>query len=160
MRKVLTLLVHNILTTPNVLYGIKDWLKPLDAQKVGDFSCGGQPRGKEATKACNHDMDVKEKLIPFGILNVLAGILTIIFGTSRQMSGFIADGLQQWWDTSKDSCVYIRQLVINLDNGPENSSFGTQFMNRMVEFADRNNLEFVLVYYLPFHSKHNPIERC
>ena len=33
-------------------------------------------------------------------------------------------------------------------------------MKRMVEFADRNNLEVVLVYYPPYHSKYNPIERC
>ena len=33
-------------------------------------------------------------------------------------------------------------------------------MKRMVEFADRNNLEIVLVYYPPYHSKYNPIERC
>ena len=50
--------------------------------------------------------------------------------------------------------------MTDLDNGPENSSFRTQFMNRMVEFADRNNLEIVLVYYPPYHSKYNPIERC
>jgi len=51
-------------------------------------------------------------------------------------------------------------LVINLDNGPNNSSFRTQFMKRMVEFADQNNLEIVLVYDPPYHSKYNPIERC
>lgn len=135
----------------------------LDAKailKVGDLSRGGQSRGKEATKACDHDMDVKEKLIPFGILDVLGAILTIIFGTSRQTSDFIADCLQQWWDTNKDHYAHIRQLVINLDNGPENSSFRTQFMKRLVEFADRNNLEVVLVYFPPYHSKYNPIERC
>ncbi len=135
----------------------------LDAKailKVGDFSRGGQSRGKEATKACDHDMDVKEKLIPFGILDVLGGILSIIFGTSRQTSDFIADSLQQWWESNKDQYAHIGQLVINLDNGPENSSFRTQFMKRMVEFADRNNLEIVLVYYPPYHSKYNPIERC
>jgi len=33
--KVLTLLIHNILTTPNALYEMEDWLKPLDAEKVG-----------------------------------------------------------------------------------------------------------------------------
>ena len=33
--KVLVLLIHNILTTPNALYEMQDWLKPLDAQKVG-----------------------------------------------------------------------------------------------------------------------------
>ncbi len=135
----------------------------LDAKailKVGDFSRGGQSRGKEATKACDHDMDVKEKLIPFGIMDVLGGILSIIFGTSRQTSDFIADCLQQWWESNKDQYAHIGQLVINLDNGPENSSFRTQFMKRMVEFADRNNLEVVLVYYPPYHSKYNPIERC
>jgi transposase len=33
--KALTLLVHNILTTPNALYEMEDWLRPLDAEKVG-----------------------------------------------------------------------------------------------------------------------------
>jgi len=33
--KILTLLIHNILTTPHPLYEIEDWLKPLDAEKVG-----------------------------------------------------------------------------------------------------------------------------
>jgi len=128
--------------------------------KVGDLSRGGKSRGQETTKANDHDMEVKEKLVPFGILDVLGGLLTIVFGTSRETSDFIADCLQHWWDTNKDKYAHIRQLVINLDNGPENSSFRTQFMKRMVEFADRNNLEVVLVYYPPYHSKYNPIERC
>jgi transposase len=33
--KALALLIHNILTTPNPLYEMEDWLKPLDAEKVG-----------------------------------------------------------------------------------------------------------------------------
>ena len=32
-------------------------------------------------------------------------------------------------------------------------------MKRMVEFSDNNNLEIVLAYYPPYHSKYNPIER-
>jgi len=128
--------------------------------KVGDVSRGGRSRGVEATQAEDHDMDVKEKLVPYGILDVVGGLLTIILGTSRETSDFIADCLQQWWDTNNDRYAHIRQLVINLDNGPENASCRTQFMNRMVEFADQNNLEIVLVYYPPYHSKYNPIERC
>lgn len=127
---------------------------------VGDVSRGGRSRGVEAIKAEDHDMEIKEKLVPYGILDVLGGLLTIIFGTSRETSDFIADCLQQWWDTNKDRYAHIRQVVINLDNGPENSSFRTQFMNRMVAFADHNNLEIVLVHYPPYHSKYNPIERC
>ncbi len=127
---------------------------------LGDFSRGGQLRGKEAPQACDHDMHAKKKMVPFGILDVLGGLLTIIFGTSRETSDFIVDCLQLWWDANKSRYHHIRQLVINLDNGPNNSSFRTQFMKRMVEFAKQNNLEIVLVYYPPYHSKYNPIERC
>jgi transposase len=81
-------------------------------------------------------------------------------GTSRETSDFIADGLQLWWESSRDRLSTIKQLVINLDNGPHNSSFRTQFMKRLVAFADHNDLEIVLVYYPPYHSKYNPIERC
>jgi len=127
---------------------------------VGEFSRGGKSRGKEATKALDHAMRPKEKLVPFGILDVLGGLLTILFGTSRETSDFIADCLQQWWDRNKERYAHIRQLVIDLDNGPQNASFRTQFMKRMVAFADHNALEIVLVYYPPYHSKYNPIERC
>ena len=33
-------------------------------------------------------------------------------------------------------------------------------MKRMIEFADKNNLEIVLVCYPPYYSKYNPIDRC
>ncbi len=91
---------------------------------------------------------------------MLSGTLTILFGTSRETSDFIADCLEQWWTTNQDRFGHLRELVINLDNGPNNSSFRTQFIKRMVEFADRHNLQIVLVYYPPYHSKYNPIERC
>jgi len=127
---------------------------------VGAFSRGGKARGGEATQAWDHDMRPKEKLVPLGILEVLGGLLTIIFGTSRETSDFLVDGLQQWWNLNKKQYRHMRQLVIDLDNGPQNASSRTQFMKRMVEFADRNALEIVLVYYPPYHSKYNPIERC
>jgi hypothetical protein len=127
---------------------------------VGAFSRGGTARGSEAIQAWDHDMRPKQKLVPCGILEVLGGLLTIIFGTSRETSDFLVDCLQQWWNLNKDQYRHIRQLVIDLDNGPQNASVRTQFMQRMVEFADRNALEVVLVYDPPYHSKYNPIERC
>jgi len=54
----------------------------------------------------------------------------------------------------------VRRLVIYLDNGPKNSGRRTQFLKRMIEFADWSGLEIRLVYYPPYHSKYNPIERC
>ena len=55
---------------------------------------------------------------------------------------------------------HIKELVINLDNGPQNSSYRTQFVKRITEFADETGLRIHLVYYPPYHSKYNPIERC
>jgi len=124
-----------------------------------DSSRGGTSRCQKALKADDHDMGIKPKLSPFGILNMMTGLLTIIFGTSFETSDFIADCLEKWWNANKDCHSNIKQLVINLDNGPQNSSHRTQFMKRMVEFSDKNNLEIVLAYYPPYHSKYNPIER-
>lgn len=127
---------------------------------VGEFSRKGESRGAKALQALDHDMNPEKKMVPFGILDVLAGLATIIFGTSYETSDFIADCLQRWWDDNKEHYAHICELVINLDNGPDISSRRTQFMKRMVEFANNNNLEIVLVYYPPYHSKYNPIERC
>lgn len=125
-----------------------------------DSSRGGTSRCRKAVKADDHDMGHKDKLVPYGILNMMTGLFTIIFGTSFETSDFIADCLEQWWDDNKASLAHIAQWVINLDNGPQNSSHRTQFMKRMIEFADKNNLEVVLAYYPPYHSKYNPVERA
>ena len=125
-----------------------------------DSSRGGTSRCKKAVQASDHDMGFKDKLAPFGILNRMTGLLTIMFGISFETSDFIVDCLERWWGENKEQNSHIKQLVINLDNGPQNSSHRTQFMKRMIEFADKNNLEIVLAYYPPYYSKYNPIERC
>ena len=98
--------------------------------------------------------------MPFGLLEVVSGRLTILMGTSRETRDFIADAIEWWWTTNQPRFLSIRQLTIDLDNGPENASCRTQFIKRMVAFADRHQLEIELVYYPPYHSKYNPIERC
>jgi hypothetical protein len=87
------------------------------------------------------------------------GALTIIFGT-QETSDFWVDGLKLWWRQVQDDLPFVRRLVIYLDNGPNNSGSRTQFLKRMIEFADWSGLEIRLVYYPPYHSKYNPIERC
>ena len=127
---------------------------------LGDSSRGGTSRCKKATKADDHDMGSKPKLAPVGILSILDGILNIYFGTSYETSDMIVDCIEQWWISNIELYSHINQLVINMDNGPHNSSHRTQFMKRMVEFSDKYDLEIVLAYYPPYHSKYNPIERC
>jgi hypothetical protein len=128
--------------------------------KVGEFSRGGESRGADAVQAQDHDMGCEGTLVPLGILDVAGGPLTVVMGTSKETADFLADGLLTWWDQSKDRYAHVRKLVINLDCGPENSGQRTQFLNRMVQFADQTGLEVHLVYYPPYHSKYNPVERC
>ncbi len=105
-------------------------------------------------------MNVEATLTPFGILEIASALLTITFGTSRETSDFVVDCLEQWWEQRGEFYPHIRKLAINLDNGPQIASHRTQFLKRIVEFADRSNLEIELIYYPPYHSKYNPIERC
>jgi len=127
---------------------------------VGDYSRDGESRAAEPVQASDHDPEPKQKLIPQGILDLTSCLLSIFIATSNGTSDFIADCLEQWWEANRGRYPNARRLVIDLDNGPENSSHRTQFMNRLVRFADATGLEIKLVYYPPYHSKYNPIEHC
>jgi transposase len=87
------------------------------------------------------------------------GALILLFG-SRETSDAWVDALKLWWQQVRAGLGHVKRLVIYLDNGPKNSGRRTQFLKRMVEFADWSGLEIRLVYYPPYHSKYNRIERC
>lgn len=128
--------------------------------KIGAFSRRGVARGRQAVSAADHDMHPDAVLAPAGILEVDAGQLNMIFGTSRDTSDFVADCLELWWNHRQAAHPGVRRLLIDLDNGPEIASSRTQFMKRLVEFSDRSGLTLELAYYPPYHSKYNRIERC
>lgn len=90
---------------------------------------------------------------------VATGMLTLVFG-DRECSDFWGDAMKTWWSSVRPRCRGIRRLLISLDNGPKNSGVTRKFLRRMVDFADWSGLEIRLVYYPPYHSKYNPIERC
>jgi transposase len=126
--------------------------------KVGPFARGGKSRTK--TKACDHDFKPEATLTPVGILLPATDELFIYHLTSKVTSDCLLDRLVQWWETVRGRFTHITTLVVNLDNGPENHSRRSQFMWRMVDFAQQYGLRVRLVYYPPYHSKYNPIERC
>ena len=125
-------------------------------------SGGGKTRtdaAGEVPKGWDHDPPAKEKLTPFGILMVATGALMLVFG-ARDTSDAWVEALKLWWLQVQGSLGPIKRLVITLDNGPKNSGRRTQFLKRMMQFADWSGLEVRWVYYPPSHSKYNPIERC
>ena len=83
----------------------------------------------------------------------------LLFGAG-ETSDFWVDALKMWWSQVGEKFKHVKRLVIYLDNGPNNSGSRTQFLKRMVAFADWSRLEIWLVYYPPYHSKYNPIEHC
>jgi hypothetical protein len=127
--------------------------------KIGDFSRGGRTRGDH--HACDHDMGGQEKYIPCGSVDEDTGQLSITFGNSSKTSDFIVDTLEAQWAALDEVEKATTELVqLKLDNGPESSGGRPQFLQRMVHFADHIGKPIQRLYYPPYHSKYNPIERC
>ena len=133
----------------------------LDAKapvKLGHFSRGGLSR--VVVNALDHDFHGKtSKVTPFGIYLPQHGELYLYFTTSKVTSDFIVDCISDFWSRVRERFPAVTTLVINQDNGPENHSRRTQFMNRIVNFVDHFELTVKLAYYPPYHSKYNPVER-
>lgn len=98
--------------------------------------------------------------MPLGILDVKGERLSIYFGQSAETSDFVVDCLELWWKENQQLYLGLEELVIDLDGGSATRSNRTQFIKRMVEFSQKTRLKIKLIYYPPYHSKYNPIERC
>jgi len=124
--------------------------------KLGSFSRGGQSRVE--VEAADHDFGDKGSLTPFSILLPQHDNLFVSFAESKVTSDYIWDRIEEHWpEWQANYCP--STLVINQDNGPENSSRRTQFIKRAVEFASQHGINIKLAYYPPYHSKYNPVER-
>jgi hypothetical protein len=133
----------------------------LDAKatiNLGPFARGGRTR--TGTKAVDHDFKPDGTLTPFGIFVPATGEVDVYFTSSKVSSDFIVDRLDDWWAAHRDRFAGARTLVIDLDNGPENSGQRSQFLYRVVCLAQKYQVRVRLAYYPPYHSKYNPIERC
>jgi transposase len=133
----------------------------LDAKasvKIGLFSRGGRTWAE--VKALDHDFRADARLTPFGILLPRYGELSLYFAQSALTSDFIVDVVQMWWQGIRGRFPKVRTLLINQDNGPENSSKRTQYVKRLAAFAEAAGVKVRLACYPPYHSKYNPIERC
>jgi hypothetical protein len=95
----------------------------LDAKApvlIGPFSRGGKSR--LGTEGADHDFRPWGKLTPFGIFLPDHKELSLYFTHSKVTSDFIVDRLDQWWLANRGRHRQVRKLLLDLDNGPENSS--------------------------------------
>jgi len=126
--------------------------------KIGPFSRGGKSRVPVA--AADHDFAPDATVTPVGIFVPTLAELFVYGVTSTVTSDCLVDCLAQWWELVRTRFAHITTLVINLDNGPENHSRRTQFMQRLVDFVKHYRVTVRRAYYPPYYSKYNPIERC
>ena len=129
--------------------------------KVGNLSRNGYSRLQEAPKAHDHDHKWNAQLVPFGVYEINTSDVYIIFGNSCETPDFIIDALEKWWDDRQfqSSEQQYDMLMIDLDNGSSVASATKQFNKRIIELARKINLPIQLVYYPPYHSKYNAVER-
>ena len=126
---------------------------------IGPYSRGGFSRGSKAVRAADHDMVIREKLVPGGILETGNGKPFLFFTASNKTGDFLTDGIEIWWKTGKERLSAVKRIVVNMDNGPECSGHRSQFLQRMVDFSEREQVEVLLICCPPYHSKYNSIER-
>jgi transposase len=128
--------------------------------------CGSTGLGDGSTpdlcsaRAADHDFTACAKVTPVGILHPQSAEVFLACVTSKVTSDCLVDVLELWWQCARGRYCQVHTLVINLDNGPANQSHRTQFLKRLVDFAQASQLTIQLAYYPPYHSKYNPVERC
>ena len=126
---------------------------------LGAVSRGGRTRGDY--QAWDPDVGRKEKYLPCGMVEEERGQRHIPFGSSSKTRDCIVDALEAWWAAVEETAQgAMARLQSKRDNGPESRGMRTQFLHRLVPFADQLGKPIHLLYYPPYHSKYNPIERC
>ena len=126
-----------------------------DKVLLGPFSRNGKNRIQ--IEAVDHEL-TNDCLIPFGILDLKNNTPYFFNYTSKPTSLDLVDCIEKFFEEqylNKD----ISKLMIFLDNGPDNSGVRTIFLSGLINIAKKYNIQIELVYYPPYHSKYNPVER-
>ena len=111
----------------------------LDAKArvdIGSFDRGG--RNRALTETEDHDYNPKTTVTPYGIFLPELDELFLYFTESKVTSDFIVDILEDFWKSESWRFSDIKTLILNQDNGGENNSRRTQFLKRILEFAQSN----------------------
>lgn len=125
-------------------------------KKIGNISDNGYSWFKR--EALDHDTTFDCSVVPFGILDMKTNEPFVYCNKGSSTADFKVDCIEDYLIIKKRN-YDIKRLIIFLDNGPENSSRRTLWIKRLIELATKFNISIELVYYPPYHSKYNMIER-
>ena len=123
-----------------------------DKVLIGPYSRGGKSRVQ--IEACDHEL-TNHCIIPFGILDLKNNQPYFYNFENKPTSLAIVDCLENYIIQNNQ----YNKIAILLDNGPDNSGVRTAFLKGLVDLVNRYKIEIELIYYPPYHSKYNPVER-
>ena len=126
-----------------------------DKVLLGPFSRNGKNRIQ--IEAVDHEL-TNNCLIPFGILDLKKNTPYFFNYTSKPTSLDLVECIEEFY-VEQYLNSDINKLMIFLDNGPDNSGVRTIFLSGLINVAKKYQIQIELVYYPPYHSKYNPIER-
>jgi len=126
------------------------------AKKIGNISDNGKTRLD--IKALDHDTNFECTLKPFGILDLKTNETFVTCTEYNSTATFKVDCIEEYLK-KKINENHIKKLKIFLDNGPENSGIRKLWLLKLVKLSIKYNIIIDLVYYPPYHSKYNKIER-
>jgi hypothetical protein len=98
--------------------------------------------------------------MPWGVVEEDTGQLSLTCGSAAKTRDCSVAAVEARWQAlpAHEQRAPAR-LQLRMDNGPESSGVRTQFLHRLVQFADQIGKPVQLLYSPPSHSNYNPIER-
>lgn len=130
-------------------------LDTKDKVLIGPFSRKGKNRIQ--IEAVDHEL-TNNCLIPFGILDLKKDVPYFFNFTNKPTSLDLVDCIEEFWKENYLNSE-VNKLAILLDNGPDNSGVRTIFLKGLINISKKYNIKIELIYYPPYHSKYNPVER-
>ena len=123
-----------------------------DKVLIGPYSRKGNSRVE--IKACDHEL-TNRCLIPFGILDIKSSQTYFFNFKNKPTSEAICNCIEDYIIQNERYA----KIDILLDNGPDNSGVRTAFLVGLIKIVNKYKKTIELIYYPPYHSKYNPIER-
>lgn len=163
--------INKVPETDKIFENVNDCLESLDksneevaaisiddkaTKKIGKFSDNGMTWID--TKALDHDTIFKYAVKPFGILDLKTDEVFVTCTPYSSTAEFKVDCIEKYI-LEKNKKKKLKKLVIFLDNGPENSSRRRLWLKQLKKLSIKYNIIIQLVYYPPYCSKYNKIER-
>ncbi|ACV37122.1 hypothetical protein [Accumulibacter sp.] len=103
----------------------------------------------------------EEKHTPFGVVNEGSRSLHRPFGSSARTRDLVIDSLYAWWERqAPEACARFTHIQNKGDNELESNCWRTQCIKRLIEFADYIGKSIRGLYYPPYHSRYDPVQRC